>query len=573
MYDSKLINKILKRAQKSSITQAAREFGVGYNTIKRWQSAKEQAERDAESVVAPPVVSEPVEKPERRRLLKQQAFLEFSAQSGFISGIQYKQIQTSSTELPGNILAAYDLKSGLFNFCFTYECNKNNKALYLLYLHDFYRQNGIANPVFITNMSLKGIQTASHQGFNRMIEIRINKLLGRLESFIADSVEMSELLYKSFIFLADNNLSIGADKLTHPPFVLEDNIANFDFRNNSLMINTISVNAQQSIVEQIAGLQKDQLNTSGLNSDQLLKIYGFFASRKIDSKQLESKLIKDAGTMQLMGDLSKSDQFLQILLKHKALTEDGRINLYLLCGMLKFRNSDYDAACKFYQKAVFYSRKMGNLDTEYHGLYNFCSLYLERGMPGKAYRYLRMVQRLANQIKSDRHYAQTSFLAGMYHYVIEDYTLAAKDYQQAADLSDKIGEYNNCTNALSETANCLIELKQYKKAFRFAKKALERNLVKGLKIPLAISYFYCASSCFHLCEYEQSREYILKQLEVLDGSSYPVMEYPGRELYYQLLLATNKREQAVKEYATLQEMVAKMANTSILASFAGLEKP
>jgi len=573
MYDAKLINKILRRAEKSSIMQAAREFGVGYNTIKRWQSAKEQAVKNAEGLISTPDFSELMERPERRRLLKQQAYAEFTANSDFLSSIQYKKINTASLELPKYILAAYDLKSGLFNFCFTYESNKNNKALYLLYLNDFYRSNRIINPVFITNLKLNGVKTAAHQGFNRMIEIRINKLLDRLESFIADNSDISQLLFKSFIFLADNNLSIGAEKLTHPPFVLEDNIANFDFRNNSLMINTISVNAQQSIMAQIAGLQKDQLNTSGLNSEQLLKIYDFFSSRKIDSKQLENKLIDDAGKMQLMGDLSKSDQFLQVLVKSKSLTDSGRIDLYLLSGMLKFRKSDYDAACKLYQKAVFCSRKSSNLKAEYQGLYNYCSLYLERGMSGKAYRYLRMVQRLAYQIKSDRRYAQSYFLAGMYHYVIENYALAAKNYQQAAEISEKIGEYNNCTNALSETANCFIELKQYKKAFKFAKIALDRNLANGLKIPLAISYFYCASACFHLGEFGQSREYILKQLDVLADSNYPVMEYPGRELYYKLLLVANEQKQASVEYVALQAMVAKITNTSIIASFTALEKP
>lgn len=577
LYSAKLINKIIRRAEKSSITQAAREFGVAYNTINQWLIKRQAANKENGSQVQTVPENDIAKRvrPENQishRRIRQKEFEQFAAESHTVISIQYKLIKTIFPDSPAYLLTAYDLNSGFFNFCYTREKNKSNKALYLLYLHDFFKSNGTADLLFITELKFAQIRTIQHQGFYRMIEGRVNKLVMELTKFIADSTDLSEMLLKSLVFLADRNLNLGKENLIHSPFVLEDNVSGFDFKNNSIMVNSVSRNANQSILNHKECLKKMQLNNYGISPEKLLRIYNFLNSRKIESRQLENKLLQDVGTMQLMGDLSKSEQFLELLLSHKSLSATGRNRLYLFCGLQKFRKGEYAAACKFYHKGISGSRKTDDLLTEFEGSVNFCSLYLHQGLPDRANQYLRIIKRLANRLNQDICYARSCFISGYYHFVRGDFSTAAAEYQQSAYYADKAGSPHDYTNAIAETANSFIDLKKYKKALRFAKIALKRNLVSGLKIPLAISYFYCATCYFYLNEYDLSREMVLKQLEVLAGLNYLIIEYLGRELYVRLLLATGNLEQAHTEFAVLEVMITRIDNHSFSESFNELAK-
>jgi len=522
------------------------------------------------SVTFNPVPNENLQ-PSKRKC-KQEKYRQLQAGSQSIINIQYKKITITCFKEPIYLLSAYDLKSGLLNLCFTYESNKCNKALYLLYLNNFFTSCGLENLQFVTEIDLDGIQKADCKHIERMITWRINKLVSLLQQIITESKDTAEMLVKSFIFLVDYNLNINTSDYIHPPFVLENNISAFDFNNNTLMINSLSLNARNSILKVIEKSNKQAFALKDLSPEKLLKIYNYFASKKISNQPLEDKIIEEAGVLQLMGDLSRSESLLKVLLKDKSLDDTGRCVLYLSYGMQKFRSGDYSAACRYYRKGIVTARKLRDLKNEFSGLRNLCSLYLHQGMQDKAYRYLRLAQRVANKLDDISSYARYYFLSGHYYFAKQEYSQSAAEYKASADYAEKADLQSEYTNALTGLANCLMSLNKYKQALRYAKISVERNLTAGLKIPLAISYLTCAQCYSSLKMYMSAEVEILKQLAVLNDLNYPILEFQGRNLYINLLMEMDKQELAEKEFLKMKELVKQVDNIFLTKNFADLEK-
>lgn len=507
-----------------------------------------------------------------KRKSKQEEYRQLQAGSQSIINIQYKKITVTCFKEPIYLLSAYDLKSGLLNLCFTYESNKCNKALYLLYLNNFFTSCWLLNLQFATEIDLDGIQKADCKHIERMITWRINKLVSLLQQIIKDAKDAAEMLVKSFIFLVDYNLNINTSDYIHPPFVLENNISAFDFNNNTLMINSLSLNARNSILKVIEKSNKQAFALNDLSPEKLLKIYNYFASKKISNQPLEDKIIEEAGVLQLMGDLSRSESLLKVLLKDKSLDDTGRCVLYLSYGMQKFRSGDYSAACRYYRKGIVTARKLRDYKNEFSGLRNLCSLYLHQGMQDKAYRYLRLAQRVANRLDDISSYARYYFLSGHYYFAKQEYSQSAAEYKASADYAEKADLQSEYTNAITGLANCLMSLNKYKQALRYAKISVERNLTAGLKIPLAISYLTCAQCYSSLKMYMSAEVEILKQLAVLNDLNYPILEFQGRNLYINLLMEMDKKELAEKEFLKMKELVKQVDNIFLTKNFADLEK-
>jgi len=573
MYSDKFKKKVIRAAKKGSIPKAAREFVISSNTIRLWLAEEKSSIQEQKEPVAKRKQSS--EKPTKAPTLyqiKKEQFNQLKQQPEHFISIIYKKACINSPKLPLYLLTAYDNSSGLLNFCFTYEKNKSNKMLYMLYIGNFYRSNEISDTVFLTEQKLAEIKTSNQPSLSRMIEYQLDKIIKHLKPLITGSVDLSELMIKSFVFLADYNLNLNSPQLIHPPFVLEDNISSFNFDDNTMTINTISETIRKSIFVQIEKFNQVKLNTEHINSERLFKIYNFFSNKGIENKQIEDRIIWDVRVLQRMGDLKKTELLLQVLINHKALTPEARNRFYMLYGVQKLRSGSYEEARKYYLKAINGSRKIGNQLLEFDGLVNLCSFFLHQCMNANAYRYLRLAQHLANQLNQDFCYVKSNFIAGYYYYATNKFKMAVEFYEQAAIYAKKSKSEYYYNYSISEIANSYIELKHFKKALRYAKLSLIGNLKNGLKIPLSNSYYFCAKCYFSLQKYESAHEYIVKQLEVLADLNYLDLEYLGRDLFIRILLMENRRAEAVEQFSLIKKINAQIDNKYIHLYFTNLSK-
>lgn len=511
-------------------------------------------------------------KPQAGIVLKKQEFNQFTAGHNYMISVQYKKIDTGNHKLPVYLLVAYDLKNQFINCCFTYECNKSNKALYLLYLNNFFHSCQIMEVQFLTDLKMDEISSSSCRDFKRIIDSKISNLLKPLKQILKGSEEIPDMLIKSFIFLADHNISLNMADLTHPPFVLEDNISEFDFRDNALMINTLSTNARNTILEVAKEKRNREPGTHEMSVEKLLSIYKFFISQNIESNQLENRILEKAQMMQVMGDLNNSESLLKVLFEHKSLTAAGRNNLYISYGQQLFRSGQYDKACLFYKKAIQGSRKTQQLDTEFNGLMLTATLYLHQRMLDKTYRYLRLAQKVTVRLNEDKYFTKYHFTFASYYYARREYDLALAEYQLSAVHANQANSLNDYTNSISGIANCYLCLNKYKSAIKYAKIALARNLETGLKIPIVISYETCARCYYALKMYDQVEEQISRQLNILKDFNYPILEFNARELHIQQLLAQNKKTEVMIEFEKLKKLVKDIDNQILQKSFIELEK-
>jgi len=507
-----------------------------------------------------------------QRKNKQTEYQKMLHDTGSVIAIQYRKMSIACFSQPIYLLAAYDLKNGLLNFCFTLENNKSNKALYLLYLNQFFSNCNLGDLRFTAGMELDGIQTVDCKKFSRMINWSINKTLPLLQKVISESQDTAEMLAKSFIFLADFNLNLKANASIHPPFMLDNSTAAFDFKNNNLMINSLSLNARNSIMKVMEKSRKQNYSGRVFSPEQLLKIYDYFSNQKIKDQSLENRIIEEAGVLQLMGDLSRSGALLKIMLKDKSLDLGSKCILYISCGMQKFRSGDYLAARRYYRKAIVGSRRIGDYQTELSGLRNICALYLHQGQTEKAYRYLRMAQKTAFKLNSDEHFTKFYFLSGHYYFAKQEYVQAATEYRLSMEYANKANLKNDYTNAVTGLANCFMNQNKYKQALRYAKISLSGNQAVGLKIPLAISHLTCAQCYAYLKMYQTAETEVLKQLQILKDVNYPVLEFQGRHFLIRLLLDQNRFKQAETEFGRLENTAKQIDNIFLLKDFNELKK-
>jgi len=486
--------------------------------------------------------------------------------------IQFKKIFSQTTNLPGFLIVAYDIKRGIFNFCFTFEKNKSNKTLYLLYINHFYKSYGVEKPGFIVDLDLADINSFKNIENESAINWNISKIVAQLQSELDQNGSKADLIIKSSVFLAKSNSDLSDSLIIHPPFILEDIVSTFDFNKNQLLLNQFSLDVNNSVINVLQ--QNDFLHSDLLEKEKLLKLYNFLKNQKIDYPELNDKIIAETDTMQLSGDLPQSEMLLELMLKNSLLNSKCRGKLYATCGVQKFITGDTRSARSFFKKAITESRLCSDFITEFEALRNISGLYIYQGMLAKGYRYLRMAQKIINAINDNFVFTRFHFLLGHYYYKKNLFKQAAIQFENSAEYAKKAKLADDYTNSITGIANCLLKLNRPKQALKYAKKASQRYLSSNLKIPLAISYLTC-SQCYTALKMErQAVGLMVEQMKVLKTINYPALEFQSWLYYIKLLLLQENKSKAREAFQelSLKTSLTEIDNISLQKNFAELKK-
>jgi len=566
MHSAEFIRQVVREAKKSSVMQAARKFAVAYSTIKIW--LKQEIERKELSRNLSQIKRSVGNKSEDKTISesgrngetisKSLQFLGYCDSLQPFAQIAVKYIKLNcSNELPKWFIVAYDLKTGGLNFCFTYENNKSNKSLYLLYVNSFLQEQGISTNGFISRLQLNGINTYTDRSFNRMIATRIKMAISPFEAMIKTTSSISELLTKSYIFLVDYNLSKKTSAYLHPPFVLDNDLTAYNFVNNTLMLKGLNEKVRATILKVTCNYHQQKQQLPEFSNERLLTIFEYFIKQGMKNRCLEEKIVHDAANLQLMGELSRSELLLKSLLKNKELTEDGRNTLYLTYGRQKLHNEDFQGALRYYKKTVTGCKQTGNLQMEFSALRNICKVWLYQGKMDKAYRYLRMAQRVSNVLNDGSVSANYSYLSGFYLYSRGDYKQSVLEFEYSIMLSKQNSSPEDYIRAILGYTNLLMSMKKYKKALKYALQILSAKKKSGFKIPICISHLRCADCYFELCDSVSTEMHLQACLTLLKDVNYPSLELSVRELYIKLLKFCNRDKEAEQQLEQIKNSSSK----------------
>jgi len=562
MHSSKFIKQVIREAKKSSVMQAARKFAVAYTTVKKWlnQDLGKKEQQQKYSHVQRPALIEteiPSELSNNKIVSKSTLFLKHCASLQPFAQVAVKYIQLNCTnKLPKWLIVAYDLKTGGLNLCFTSENNKSNKALYLLYINSFLQEKGNLVSSFISELQLDGINTHVETEFDRLILSHIKRALNPLISLLNNTLDIPELLTKSYIFLVDYNLTKKTDLYLHPPFVLDNNLTTFDFVNNTLMLKGLNEKVRSDILKITCEYHQHEHQLSEFSNERLLTINDYFIKHGMKNRYLEEKIVQDAANLQLMGELSRSELLLKSLLKNKELTADGRNALYLTYGQQKFHSGDYPSALRYYKKTVAGCKLTGNPQLEFTALRNMCTFWLYQDKDNKAYRYLRLAQRAAVKSGEDHLLARYYFLSGHYYCVRGEYKYSVQELEHAVFYSKQHPDSEEYPRIAYALANSLVYLKKYKEGLKFALQALSFFLKSGQKIPICVCYRTCAECNFAFGNTVEAEKNLRTALILLNDLNYPVVEFTIRELYTRMLLSCKRESEAKQQFAWLESFVA-----------------